>query len=175
MVGAGTGIAPFKSFWQERKIDMDMSQTPTGVNGTRWGEMIVYFGCRQKSMDELYRSEIDQMIRDNVITSYYPAYSREPAQPKVYVQMLLAENYHEVWDMIVNKNGHFYVCGDVRMAAEVTQTLEFALQKHMSLEEAKNYVLDMRENLRFHEDIFGNSVNLTINNTDNSSSKSNHS
>lgn len=161
MVGAGTGIAPFRSFWQERKIDVEMSQKPNGVNGNKWGEMVLYFGCRQKSVDELYRNEIDQMVNENVITRLYSAYSREPNRKKIYVQDMLAANVHEVFDLIVNKKGHFYVCGDVRMAADVTHTLELALQQHMSLDEAKEYVNQMRENLRFHEDIFGNSVNLT--------------
>lgn len=83
MVGAGTGIAPFRSFWQERKIDMEMMPIPTGVNGNRWGEVVLYFGCRQFGLDELYRNEIDELIKDNVITSYYAAYSREPKSKKV--------------------------------------------------------------------------------------------
>ena len=48
-----------------------------------WGKMILYFGCRRSSEDELYRNEIDQMVKEGVITSYYPAYSREPYKKKV--------------------------------------------------------------------------------------------
>ena len=83
MVGAGTGLAPFRSFWQDRKIDMEMEKLPKGQNGGGWGEISLYFGCRGSNLDELYNNEINQMINDNVITTYYPAYSREPNCKKV--------------------------------------------------------------------------------------------
>lgn len=168
MVGAGTGIAPFRSFWQERKIDIEMNPVPTGVNGKRWGEMILYFGCRHKGVDELYRAEIDDLVAEGVITKVYSSHSRDNYVPragsrkKFYVQDYLSRNSAELYDAVCNRHAHFYVCGDVRMAAEVTLTLETALHKHtqMSMDEAKCYVNEMKENLRFHEDIFGNSVNL---------------
>jgi sulfite reductase alpha subunit-like flavoprotein len=165
MVGAGTGIAPFRSFWQERKIDMEMMPKPNGINGNNWGEMILYFGCRQAKVDELYRNELDQLVTEKVITQLHSAYSREPGKPKIYVQDILENNMDSVFDAIYNKGGNFYICGDVRMAAEVTQTLELTLQKknNMSIEEAKEYVFRMKEEMRFHEDIFGNSINVKNN------------
>ena len=83
MVGAGTGIAPFRSFWQERKIDMEMMQVPSGINGTGWGKMYLYFGCRQSKVDELYSNELDQLVKEKVITTLYLAFSREPNKKKV--------------------------------------------------------------------------------------------
>lgn len=85
MVGAGTGIAPFRSFWQERKVEMEMMQVPTGLNNRGWGELVLYFGCRQSKVDELYKNEIDELLRERVLTSYYGAYSREPSTRKVYL------------------------------------------------------------------------------------------
>ena len=83
MVGAGTGLAPFRSFWQERKVDMAMLQAPTGINNKGWGEFVLYFGCRQSHQDQLYSNEIEQLVNEKVITAYYTAFSREPNQKKV--------------------------------------------------------------------------------------------
>ncbi len=113
MVCAGTGIAPFRSFWQERKIDKEMDKIPEGVNGRGWGRMSLYFGCRNKEVDELYMKEINQLVREGVINGYYPAYSREPSINKTYVQDLLLKNIRDVCEEITKKNGHFYICGDV--------------------------------------------------------------
>jgi sulfite reductase alpha subunit-like flavoprotein len=83
MVGAGTGIAPFRSFWLERKVDKEMISHPVGVNGNEWGDMILYFGCRDPKHDDLYRNEINELLKEKVITSLYSAYSREPNKKKV--------------------------------------------------------------------------------------------
>ena len=150
MVGAGTGLAPFRSFWQERKIDIEMTPTPTGINGTCWGAMYLYFGCRQPGVDELYRNELDQLLSDKILSRLFSAYSREANKAKVYVQDLIEKNVESVCDAIYNKKGHFYVCGDVRMASKVTNALEFALhkQRNMTMDQAKEYVFQMKEELR---------------------------
>jgi nitric-oxide synthase, brain len=77
MIGAGTGIAPFRSFWQERQIEKNMMPIPKGINGTKWGEMYLYFGCRKVGIDDLYKNELDKMVSENVITKLYIAYSRQ--------------------------------------------------------------------------------------------------
>ena len=163
LVGAGSGIAPFRSFWQERKVDKEIfNENVTGLNGRGWSEMSLYFGCRRPDHDELFRNEIDQMISEKVINKYHPAYSRQPTVEKTYVQHLLSKNTRYIFDAIYKQKGHFYVCGDVRMAAEVTLTLENALQCEgkMTSDEAKRYVNEMKENQRFHEDIFGINASL---------------
>ncbi len=51
-----------------------------------------------------------------------------------------------MYDLIFNKKGHFYICGDVRMAADVAVTLENTLKTNgnMTLEDAKNYINEMK-------------------------------
>jgi sulfite reductase alpha subunit-like flavoprotein len=87
MVGAGTGIAPFRSFWQERKIDMEMMQIPSGINGIGWGKMYLYFGCRQSKLDDLYSNELDQLVKEKVIATMYLAFSREQNKKKACLKI----------------------------------------------------------------------------------------
>lgn len=66
----------------------------------------------------------------------------------------------EIYEAVFKKNGHFYVCGEVQMAADVTQTLELILQvlNNMDVEQSKECIIQLKEDQRFHEDIFGNSI-----------------
>lgn len=67
-----------------------------------------------------------------------------------------------MYDLLVNKKGHIYICGDVKMAEDVTIMIEKGIAKegNMSEDEAKIYINEMKENQRFHEDIFGNSLTI---------------
>ncbi|XP_076435250.1 nitric oxide synthase-like [Babylonia areolata] len=163
MVGPGTGIAPFRSFWQQRKVDREMKTVPTHGEKRGWGEMRLYFGCRQRSVDNIYGEELNQMKADNVLTETYLALSREPGQPKVYVQDILFRNAKSTYEAVVKRGGHFYVCGDVSMANDVTKTLEQILMQHggMEAEQAKHFVLKLKNANRFHEDIFGVNIQRT--------------
>ena len=83
MVGAGTGIAPYRSFWQQRKWEIKNLGTPVGLNGNAWGEMILYFGCRFSKLDELYKDEIEQLVNEGIISSSHIATSRDIKKRKV--------------------------------------------------------------------------------------------
>ncbi|XP_060064662.1 nitric oxide synthase 1-like [Ylistrum balloti] len=157
MIGPGTGIAPFRSFWQQRKIDRDMLPEPTHGEKKGWGESFLYFGCRQNDIDHIYKSELTQAETDKSLTRVYTALSREPGVPKVYVQDVLKQNGKEVFEQILRRGGHVYVCGDVQMANDVSTTLCKIIQEFgkLSAEDAKFVMLKLREANRFHEDIFG--------------------
>lgn len=160
MVGPGTGIAPFRSFWQQRKVDMEMNTVPTHGDRKGWGEMILYFGCRQNNVDNIYKDELAVAKNDKILKDYRISLSREAGQPKVYVQDILFQHAQETYECVIKRGGHFYVCGDVSMANDVTKTLEciFVQFGGMTPEAAKNFVLKLKDANRFHEDIFGVSI-----------------
>lgn len=77
--------------------------------GKEVGDTILYFGCRKRDEDFLYRDELQQYV-DNGTLILHTAFSREQAN-KVYVTHLLEQNMDELWRVIGEKNGHIYVCG----------------------------------------------------------------
>lgn len=114
LVGPGTGIAPFRSFWQHWAVQKEAGQKVPVV----W----LYFGCRTNGMD-LYRDEKQSMCDQQVLDKCYLALSREQDVPKTYVQDLIAKQEADIYRMVVQERGHVFVCGDVTMADNVYQTL----------------------------------------------------
>lgn len=149
LVGPGTGVAPFRGFWHHRHHMMHHKKEKTGL-------MTLFFGCRTRALD-LYTEEKDAMRRAGVLTHTHLALSRELKLPKTYVQDLLVEVGEEVYRQVVLERGHFYVCGDCTMAECVYQKLKLIVQEHgrLSDQEVENFMLQMRDENRYHEDIFG--------------------
>ncbi|MGH0185974.1 UNVERIFIED_CONTAM: hypothetical protein FKN15_019885, partial [Acipenser sinensis] len=140
LVGPGTGIAPFRSFWQQRLHDLEQ-------NGVAGAGMTLVFGCRQSDTDHLYQAETLQLKRKGVLKDVYTAYSREPGQPKVYVQDVLRDRLAgEVYRVLHEDGGHIYICGDVRMARDVSHTLKelFADRLGLNLEQAGDYLTQLK-------------------------------
>nr|WLF82691.1 nitric oxide synthase 1 [Tor putitora] len=151
LIGPGTGIAPFRSFWQQRLYDIENK-------GIKACPMILVFGCRQSQIDHIYKEETIQAKNKEVFKELYTAYSREPGRPKKYVQDVLREQLSEtVYKYLREEGGHIYVCGDVTMAGDVLKTVQqiFKLHGNMSLEDAGFYISKLRDENRYHEDIFG--------------------
>lgn len=76
MVGPGTGIAPFRSFWLHRFANHTIQPHK------KFGPMSLFFGCRTPQV-QLYRDEVELMKENGVLTHLAVAYSRHPSQPKV--------------------------------------------------------------------------------------------
>nr|XP_056721020.1 nitric oxide synthase, inducible [Euleptes europaea] len=168
LIGPGTGIAPFRSFWQQRLYDLEQK----GIKGRG---MTLLFGCRYANLDHLYKEETQEMKRKGVLQEVYTAYSREDGQPKVYVQDLLRNKLMaDAHRLLHEEEGHLYVCGDVCMARDVAQTLKEMFAKRLGLtdEQAEDYVFQLKRQKRYHEDIFG-AVFLHENQTDSEELKPN--
>ncbi|XP_073985034.1 nitric oxide synthase isoform X2 [Rhodnius prolixus] len=150
MVGPGTGIAPFRGFWQHRLAQRSL-------NGPgKFGKMSLFFGCRLRNLD-LYQEEKESMLKEGILSKVFLALSREPSIPKTYVQDLLRVECKSVYIQIVQEGGHFYVCGDCTMAEHVFRTLRQIIQDqgNMTDHQVDNFMLAMRDENRYHEDIFG--------------------
>lgn len=144
MVGPGTGAAPFRAFLWDR-FTGGKSVAPT----------MFFYGCRDPAIDYLYRDEVTGMCEDtNFDLDVVTAYSRVVGGEKVYVQKRIAERGQRVWKLL-GEGGYFYVCGDAKnMAVAVHGALEGIAESQggMSMEEAKEWVRELKSSGRYLED-----------------------
>jgi len=146
MIGPGTGLAPFRGFIQER--DWQKKQ------GKSVGETHLYFGCRNKNIDYLYREELEQYESDGVIT-LHTAFSRD--QPnKIYVTHRLRENARDIWKLIDN-GAHVYVCGDAKMMAKDVHDIITDIVRDYgdkTQQESEMFVKNMEQQKRYSADVW---------------------
>ncbi|MEK5077546.1 assimilatory sulfite reductase (NADPH) flavoprotein subunit [Solibacillus sp. FSL W7-1436] len=143
MIGAGTGIAPYRSFLEERAEE--------GIESNAW----LFFGDQHFVTDFLYQTELQRWLRDGTLTNLSVAFSRDMEQ-KVYVQHRLLENAAEVYRWI-NDGAVIYVCGDEKyMAHDVDQTLRriVAEQGGKTDEEVSLYFNELKSKKRYQRDVY---------------------
>lgn len=143
MVGPGTGVAPFRSFMQERE--------ETGAQGKSW----MFFGDQHFVTDFLYQTEWQKWVKDGVLTKMDVAFSRD-ADEKVYVQHRMLEHSKELFEWL-QAGAYVYICGDAEnMARDVHQALVEMIQHEggMSREKAEYYLADMQQEKRYQRDVY---------------------
>lgn len=154
MIGAGTGVAPFRSFWHQRQYNITERKEACS-------NMTLFFGCQNKSMD-IYAEEKEDMKRDDVLIKTFLALSREPTIPKTYVQDHLLNAGEEVYQQIVKEKGHIYVCGSFAMGECIHQELKSLVKEYgnLSSEKADEFMVKIKEENRYHEDLYGSTLFL---------------
>ena len=143
MVGPGTGVAPFRSFMQERE--------ETGAEGKSW----MFFGDQHFVTDFLYQTEWQKWIKDGVLTRMDVAFSRDQEE-KVYVQHRMQAHSKELFEWL-QEGAVVYICGDEKhMAHDVHQTLIDIIEKEggLSREQAESYLADLQQNKRYQRDVY---------------------
>lgn len=142
MVGAGTGIAPYRAFMQERLFSQ--------ATGRNW----LFFGERNRASDFYYESfwtELEKQSRLRLDA----VFSRDGAA-KTYVQHQMYERRKSLWDYIQD-GALFYVCGDAsQMAKDVEATLLQIIKEEgaKSEDEAREYLKTMRREKRYLADVY---------------------
>lgn len=143
MIGPGTGIAPFRSFIQEREA--------RDAEGKNW----LFFGDRTFTQDFLYQVEWQKYLKSGILTKMDVAFSRDQAE-KVYVQDRILENAAEVWQWL-QQGAYIYICGDAnRMAKDVHNALIQVVKEQGQLgqEQAEEFINDLRKAKRYQRDVY---------------------
>ena len=143
MIGPGTGVAPFRGFLHERRT--------MGAKGKNW----LFFGERSAKTDFLYREELESMLADGHLTRLDTAFSRDQ-ESKVYVQDRMIEQSAQFWSWLQD-GASVYVCGDAsRMAKDVHAALQTIVEKqgNMTSTAAEEYVQTLKEQHRYHRDVY---------------------
>jgi sulfite reductase (NADPH) flavoprotein alpha-component len=143
MVGAGTGIAPYRAFLQQRE------------NENKTGGTWLFFGDRRFNSDFLYRDDWQKWLETKHLEKMELAFSRDQEE-KVYVQHKLIENQQEIYRWI-EEGAYFYLCGDMKsMAKDVNKTLIEIIktQGGLSFEKAGEYLRKLKREKRFQQDVY---------------------
>lgn len=143
MIGPGTGVAPFRSFMQERE--------ELEAEGKSW----MFFGDQHFVTDFLYQTEWQKWIKDGVLTKMDVAFSRD-TEEKVYVQHRLLEHSKELFEWL-QEGAFVYICGDEKnMAHDVHHTLIDIIQNEGGLnrEKAEAYLAAMQQEKRYQRDVY---------------------
>ena len=148
MVGAGTGLAPFRGFLQERAALRDQ--------GVPVGPSLLFFGCRNKEIDLLYTDELREYEQRDLVR-VENAFSRATDAPCRYVQDAMLDCADEVWELL-QREAAVYVCGNAStIAPGVRAALAqiFRGKTGTGAADAEAWLAGLRAADRFVEDIWG--------------------
>ncbi|MFF2456734.1 assimilatory sulfite reductase (NADPH) flavoprotein subunit [Peribacillus simplex] len=143
MIGPGTGIAPFRSFIQDRE--------ESEAKGKTW----LFFGDQHFVTDFLYQTEWQKWLETGVLSKMDVAFSRDTDE-KVYVQNRMREHSGELYEWL-QEGAALYICGDEKnMAHDVHNTLIEIIEKegNMSHADAQAYLEELQQNKRYQRDVY---------------------
>ncbi|CAI6332041.1 unnamed protein product [Periconia digitata] len=157
----GSGIAPFRSFWQARC-------------GRAWGKTTLYLGVQSREKF-CYEKELRQYVNEGLM-EVHTAFSRdsrgfmydsstrdivEKTMESRYIDTLIVEQGQSICDLVMSKKqggvgGYLYVCGSVGVFDSVMSGIRKALYKYRSptMETAETILNTAFAERRFMLDVF---------------------
>lgn len=143
MIGAGTGVAPYRAFLEERE--------ELGIEGKAW----LIFGDQHFVTDFLYQTDWQRWLASGTLSQMHVAFSRD-TEKKVYVQHKLQEHAASFYEWL-EQGAVIYVCGDKKsMAADVDTTIHQIIEQQgqKTPEEAKSFVNELKQQKRYQRDVY---------------------
>uniref|UniRef100_A0A8P4KJ75 Methionine synthase reductase n=1 Tax=Dicentrarchus labrax TaxID=13489 RepID=A0A8P4KJ75_DICLA len=135
------GVAPFIGFLQQRQ------ENPEATFGETW----LFFGCRHRNQDYLFREELEDFESSGTLSHLKVSRCK-------YVQHNLLLHSQQITDILLKRNGCIFVCGDAKnMAKDVNDTLMDMIKTELQVDqlEAMKTLARLREEKRYLQDIWG--------------------
>ncbi|KAL9134513.1 MAG: hypothetical protein Q9175_004304 [Cornicularia normoerica] len=152
MICAGTGIAPFRGFVQERALQIEAGQ--------KLAPALLFVGCQKPGEDDLHAEELAAWASKGAVDARY-AYSRDPESSNgaKYVQDRFWADRKDVLHYF-QSGAKVFMCGSVKVADGVkAASVKMYMQaneeegKPKTEQEAEEWFNAMR-NERFMSDVF---------------------
>ncbi|KAI8339682.1 hypothetical protein BC941DRAFT_372845 [Chlamydoabsidia padenii] len=147
MAGLGTGMAPFRAFIQERYLAKKA--------GKEVGPVVLYFGSRNRGNEYLYGEELEAYHQDGVLSRMGLAFSRDQKE-KIYIQHKMKEDAEMLHDYLINKNGHFYLCGPTWPCGDIKDAVVYGLNTYGGIDEkvASDLIEEWKEKERYILEVY---------------------
>ncbi|CEL62385.1 NADPH-ferrihemoprotein reductase [Rhizoctonia solani AG-1 IB] len=147
LFAAGSGIAPFRGFLQERATQAQA--------GRQVEKSLLFFGCRTPNEDYLYANEELAEWRKLGVVEVRPAFSRAPelsgrnkyVQHRIWADRALVKEYFD-------KGAKFYTCGGSHIAAGIRESFIRIVGEHFGEQPAEE-VFKKIQSERYATDVFG--------------------
>lgn len=121
MIATGTGVAPFRAFWEQ------LATSPERARTEAW----LFFGT-PTSQEILYQDELRPLAESGALKLSL-AISREQQTAdgkRMYVQHRLAENAEALWPLIAEKEAIVYICGIKGMEKGIEEAFSAMAARH---------------------------------------------
>ncbi|KAL0040842.1 hypothetical protein WJX79_006949 [Trebouxia sp. C0005] len=147
LIGPGTGVAPFRSFLEERQMAAAVA------GGTSVAPSYLLFGCRGEKADFYYSQLWQQLLAEGILAptaGLLTAFSRDQKQ-KVYVQDKLRQHSKLMWDLL-QQGAVVYVSGSAEKMPQAVATAfeEIAAQQHREPGFGRKVVQRLEQTKRYH-------------------------
>lgn len=143
MIGAGTGVAPYRAFVEER--------AETEITSPSW----LFFGARNYTNDFLYQLEWQEHLQSRALGRIDVAFSRDQPE-KIYVQDRLWAQRDDIRGWIAD-GAHVYLCGDEKgLGRDVDATLAriLAEPRNETIEAGKAQLGELLRAGRYQRDVY---------------------
>lgn len=148
MFGAGTGLAPFRGFIEQRAIQLEANPK------TKLAPAHLFLGCRHSKRDRLYAGQMDKWARLGAVDILY-AFSQEPEKSEGCKHV--DDRMRKEMDTIVkawSSGARAYTCGNRGFAESVKSAAEEIVAKRLSVRRQEEGLSDEQVEER-RKDIFG--------------------